>query len=302
LYGTPGTLEILPLDTEELLPPIRLLLEDTDKPAIQPNSLFATDDVALSRVWYDRRSPLLHDGVFYIAEQQQFKSNPNMFLPAPEQDYWQSQWVLRSWNLRAGKTVEAPQRSIPGTPLAITKSGMLITQETGHSYEHIRLNLLALKADHAVLISDYHIQCNYSNVLKWVDDTLYVTCQTWTNTPNNINNISREVSTKIVQLHPTNTGFIEVGNWTFPALGVHLQDAKDGVILTSVNNYRTQYEGELLLAEPQSNCNVYQLIPEQEPILLKNLETCLYGNERVVLTPEQIWNVEGYAGIKSYKF
>ncbi|MDM8565435.1 beta-propeller domain-containing protein [Candidatus Halobeggiatoa sp. HSG11] len=328
-YEEPLGIQILDKNTGELSPPLQLF----KNAASHEKQGIPADDV-----WYDRRSPLLHEGILYIAEQRSFKPSPNMILPMPEKDYWQSQWILRSWNLQANESMEAPIRSIPGEPLAITASGDLITKEWSENKQQ-RLNLLALKENNAVLLGDYYLQCDGYSTFMWADNTLYTSCRNEPDynepirldEPMLIETMSDEASsdevevaevkstrdsqdqpveefvptTQITQLSPTDKGFVEVGSWTFPNW-VNLQSAIDGVVLLSLNNYWPYHYasmGKLSIAPiHESDCNVYQLIPEQEPVLLKNLETCFYNNDGMVMTPEQIWTAEGYAGIKNTKF
>ncbi|MFK5969003.1 MAG: beta-propeller domain-containing protein [Candidatus Marithrix sp.] len=337
-YNNYEPLEVQVFDkkTEQLFAPQLLeLSEKTDNKQEKRSALI--DDT----IWYDRRPPLLHNGWFYLAEQRSFKHNPNMILPLPEQDYWQSQWILRSWNLQANKPVESTTRSIPGWPLAITESGNLITQEMNEDRQQ-RLNLLTLKTNNAVLLDSYNLSCDGYVSFMWATNTLYASCQ---NEPNFINepmielenpilvktifdetsSTGEEISekattkvsektasddieefspiTKITQLNPTDKGFIEVGSWNLPGQ-VNLQFATDGVVLVNTNNYwgYAPMEKSSILPQQELGCNVYQLTPEQEPILLKHLETCLYNNNAVALTSEQIWRAEGYAGIKNTKF
>ncbi|HHB93440.1 MAG TPA: hypothetical protein ENK59_09555, partial [Thioploca sp.] len=243
-------------------------------------------------IWYDRRPPLLHDGWFYLAEQRSFKHHPNMILPLPEQDYWQSQWVLRSWNLQIDKPVESVTRSIPGWPLAITESGNLITQEMDEDRQQ-RLNLLALKPNNAVLLDSYNLSCDGYISFIWATNTLYASCQNKPmikpENPILVEAMSDETSggvseqstisekpidieefsptTKITQLNPTDKGFKEVDSWILPGQ-VRLKFAIDGVVLVNTNNYwyyDVSMEKSSILSQQELGCNVYQLIPEQEP-------------------------------------
>ncbi len=327
-YNSYEPLEIQVLDTksETLHSPQQLELPKNTNDG--QAELLAVDDA----VWYERRQPLLHDGWFYIAEQRPFKPSPNMILTLPEQDYWQSQWILRSWDLQADKPVEAATRSIPGWPLAITESGELITQEANGNGQQ-RLNLLALKENNAVLLGDYNLPCDGYSTFTWADNTLYAICrnengsvyygpmiepifedvaveevvseEALSNTKIDSNNELEEFkpTTQIFQLNPTNKGFVEVGNWTLPGW-VNLQSVADGVVLVNTTNY-WYYDAPMIKSsiapQAETGCDIYQLIPEQEPVLIKNLATCLY-NDRAVFTSTQIWQADGYAGIKNTKF
>lgn len=105
-------------------------------------------------------------------------------------------------------------------------------------------------------------------------------------------------------MSPINKGFIEVGNWTLPGW-VNLQSAADGVVLVNTTNY-WYYDAPMIKSsiapQAESGCDVYQLIPKQEPVLIKNLATCFYNNDGLALTASQIWQADGYAGIKHSKF
>ncbi len=329
----PLEIQVFDKNTEQLFTPQQLeLSEKTD------NKQEKTSELIDDEIWYDRRPPLLHDGWFYLAEQRSFKQNPNMILPLPEQDYWQSQWILRSWDLQADKPVESATRSIPGSPLAITKSGLLITQEMNEDRQQ-RLNLLTLKSNNAVLSDSYNMSCDGYTSFKWATNTLYAICQNEPNVitepegpifletmPDETVSVEEEISvkstrdskeadnidieefspvTKIIQLNPTDKGFVEVGSWTLPGR-INLQVATDGLILVNTNNYWWYYDAPMvrssILPQQELGCNVYQLTPEQEPILLEHLETCIYNNNGTVLASDQIWRAEGYAGIKNVKF
>ena len=83
-YYEPFEAQIFTKNTEKLSPPIKLMTEKQQRRAPPVNDL----------IWYDRSSPFLQNGWFYMAEQQPFKPGPNMILPIPEQDYWQSQYQM----------------------------------------------------------------------------------------------------------------------------------------------------------------------------------------------------------------
>jgi len=52
----------------------------------------------------------------------------------------------------------------------------------------------------------------------------------------------------------------------------------------------------------QAGCDAYRLIPEQEPQLLKHLDTDCYYGSGMVLTDTGLWTAEGFAGIKNIQF
>ncbi|MDM8561707.1 hypothetical protein, partial [Candidatus Parabeggiatoa sp. HSG14] len=105
-------------------------------------------------------------------------------------------------------------------------------------------------------------------------------------------------------------GFTEVGNWTFEGIQNLRAAFADVVLVNSAGWYGpVLYDDMAIDAKPmvrsiappyyQSGCDVYQLKPEQEPLLLKHLETCPYNDEGLILTATQAWFTEGFAGIST---
>jgi hypothetical protein len=105
--------------------------------------------------------------------------------------------------------------------------------------------------------------------------------------------------------------FAEVGQWTLK--GAHtLQTVSPEVVLLGPGYY---WYGPMLDGGPMvkaavarggimppmydSGCDIYHLIPAQEPVLLKHLETCPSSSmEGTVLTTTKAWTAEGFAGIR----
>ncbi|HIE01386.1 MAG TPA: hypothetical protein EYP59_14020, partial [Thiotrichaceae bacterium] len=129
-------------------------------------------------MWYNRSQPLWHKGQFYVAEQRQFQGNETQatVLPRPDQNQWQVQWLLRSWDMQVEEAKEAPTRSIPGQPLGFSASGELITQEVTEQGQ-LRLNLSKLDAEQARLLQSRELPCQAYSQVIWADEAVYVICQ-----------------------------------------------------------------------------------------------------------------------------
>jgi len=125
-----------------------------------------------------------------------------------------------------------------------------------------------------------------------------------------------EPSTQILKLAIANN-FKEVGSWTFKGYQ-QIRAAESDIILMSSEYYGGVYYGGFVddvMIEPavrdmaimppyyQVGCDVYRLIPEQEPELLKKIEgVCPYNESALVLTDTQLWTAEGFKGIKNIQF
>ncbi|MDM8561100.1 hypothetical protein, partial [Candidatus Parabeggiatoa sp. HSG14] len=110
-------------------------------------------------------------------------------------------------------------------------------------------------------------------------------------------------------------GFTEVGNWTFEGIQNLRAAFADVILVNSAGWYGpvlyddvamtadipepSVRSSKMLPSSYQSGCDVYQLKPEQEPLLLKHLETCPYNDEGLILTATQAWFTEGFAGIST---
>jgi len=297
----PLSVQVIELNTGKLYPPQQL--EEIEEPTM------VTSDMLLYR-----SQPLVHNGWFYVAEQRSYNgtSQTATLLPKPEKDEWQAQWVLRSWDLKVENAKEAPTRSIPGTPLTFTANGELITLE---ATKKIRLNLLALDVGNARLLHSRELNCGISSRVRWTKGALYVKCDSETGDlprPIYYSGTREEVNEPITQLLKLNPGqgFMEEGNWTLPGYQ-NLRAVSGEVVLMAYDWYRPWIGGAMpekhVMIEPaimptldeQNGCDIYQLIPEKEPKLLKHLETCPYNDEGLVLTPNQAWVASGFAGIKA---
>ncbi len=297
----PLSVQVIELNTGKLYPPQQL--EEIEEPTMVPSDMLLY-----------RSQPLVHNGWFYVAEQRSYNgtSQTATLLPKPEKDEWQAQWVLRSWDLKVENAKEAPTRSIPGTPLTFTANGELITLE---ATKKIRLNLLALDVGNARLLHSRELNCSAYSRVRWTKGALYVKCDTEVGElpgPIYYSSIREEVNEPITQLLKLNPGqgFMEEGNWTLPGYQ-NLRAVSGEVVLMAYDWYRPWIGGAMpekhVMIEPaimptldeQNGCDIYQLIPEKEPKLLKHLETCPYNDEGLVLTPNQAWVASGFAGIKA---
>ncbi len=236
--------------------------------------------------WYSGEA-FVRDGWFYVGEQR---------------NVTQLQWVLRSWELESAK--EAPNRSIPGRPLAFTAKGDLITQEFT-AQGQLRLNLLALEADNARLLHSREIPCEGYAEVMWAPEVVYVTCQTgniYVPVDEQAEN-DEKATTQLVKLNPI-AGFSEIGRWTLSGYQ-NLRAVSSDVVLVASNYGGWWYYGAVIASDVPINetgCNIYQLQSEKEPQLLKHLDSCPYMKNHIALTPTQAWMAEGFAGIKEVKW
>jgi len=353
LYSNSLTVQLFDLNSRQLNPVLELdkpestttseepdiePVDDIDEPAPPVDDIVAKVAPFAPDIWYSRSQPMVHDGWFYLAEQRPMQSNTRRSMPfvLPENYSRQTQWMLRGWNLNQ-KGKEAPIRSIPGTPLAITANGELITQE--YTPEGQRFNLLALTEDSANLLQTRELAClsNYSTQVMWADDTLYMTCRSGepyfgpiifedeavdsassdgvAETAEEPIQEPPELTTDVIKLEVVGQQLVDGGRWTLDGFHSMQAASQDVVLLAAENYYYGPYYGDvdIDLAEPalvqvrqapaelpeeQTGCNIYQLLPEQEPVLLKHLETCYYGQQNWALTSTQAWRAEGFAGIK----
>jgi len=285
-------------------------------------------------MWYRRSEPLFHKGQFYVAEQRQFQGNETQatVLPRPDQNQWQVQWLLRSWDMQVEEAKEAPTRSIPGQPLGFSANGELITQEVTEQGQ-LRLNLSRLDAKQARLLQSRELPCQAYSQIIWADEAVYVNCQNEENyiRPEPIiledtagekegetaetdtsESENREPTTQLLKLNP-GQGFTSEGQWTLTG-SRRLEAIRSDIVLMGPGYgwYGPWLEGDMMVksarrSQPmpsnyQSGCDIYQLLPEKEPVLLKHLDSCLYGDPSIVLTPTQAWTAEGYAGISEIKW
>jgi hypothetical protein len=285
-------------------------------------------------IWYDRSVPLVHDGWFYVGEQQPFdpKASPQTaHLVVPKSDTGETQWTLRSWYIKADQATEGQRRLIPGRPLGITATGELITQEST-SDGKLRLNLLALEENEARLLSSRHLPCRDYSEVRWVNqESLYVKFETqerywgpvyYDVAPASDGVSAMEESPEVTQPEEQTTQILKLspakelgddGQWTFKGVWNIQAISKDLVLLSpGYYWYGPMYDGAMVKSEAvasdkmaimppyqDSGCDVYQLQPASQATLLKHLETCPYGSsDATVLTSSKIWTAEGFTGIK----
>jgi hypothetical protein len=326
--------QVLNVNTGELQ--AAQVLETQQEPPVSTSDASTVMETAIDTkiAWYNRGQALLHDGWFYVAEQRAFQPavrEQTAHLLMPETTYdWQAEWVLRRWNMTLTVPTEAQSLSIPGNPLAFTENGELITQEFTNK-GLLRLNLLALDIGNASLLHSRELLCQgYSQVI-WASDTVYVSCEKNGYGPGPIvmedtvnessvddeNNQDEpepppeqqpQPTTQVLRLNP-GQGFTEDGSWTLEGYRNIHAASSEVVLLGARYGWYEPWLAEddvdvaveptvrSLLPNYQNGCDVYQLRPDNAPVLLKHLESCPY-NEGLVLTPTQAWMAEGFAGIK----
>ena len=308
-----------------------------EEPAIAP--ALPGDSVASFAPYYPRTSPLVHDGWFYMAERRPIQADnvQTTLFTVPEKYYWQDQWVLRGWNLNDNGT-EAPIRSIPGTPLLLTANGELITQENTPDGLRFNLLALTANSAHLLQSRD-GVCSNYSTQVMKAGEALYITCQSnidYGSEPvffeeetfdsasseqpekedNGESEQTPELTTELIKLAVIDQKLTDIGHWTLTGYH-HLRAASGNIVVMMANNYSygpyfsidtvaiDVAEPAILrqvpsteLPKEQTGCNIYQLASE-EPILLKHLETCEYGNQRWALSSDKAWIANNFAGIKT---
>ena len=317
----PLAVQVLDTRTGKLHPAEQL--EKTDEGAFEEtsNSMVASTTSYVGPHWYSGH-PLVHNGWFHVAEQRQFQNmvNKPAFMRVPENDYWQPQWVLRSWDLTVTETKEAESRQIPGRPLAFTANGELITQEYTRDWQY-RLNLLALGDNQARLLQSRVVPCEGSSQFMLANDAVYISCHSGGNRYGPVfdKDIAYEEkgdgdsvradeatvasedkpTTQILKLNP-GQGFTEDESWTLPGYQ-NLRAVAGETALVAPNGWwyyggvdDANVEG---MPPYQSGCNVYQLVAGIDPKFLSNLEDCPYVNEGWALTPKKAWMPKGFEGI-----
>jgi len=195
------------------------------------------------------------------------------------------------------------------------------------------LNLSRLDAKQARLLQSRELPCQAYSQIIWADEAVYVNCQNDENyiRPEPIiledtagekegetaetdtsESENREQTTQLLKLNP-GQGFTEEGQWTLTG-SRRLEAIRSDIVLMGPGYgwYGPWFGGDMVeksarRSQPmpsnyQSGCDIYQLLPEKEPVLLKHLDSCLYGDPSIVLTPNQAWTAEGYAGISEIKW
>ncbi len=147
------------------------------------------DSTGFAPQWYQRSDLLLDAEHFYLGEQRPvyFESQPPIQPKQPEaatgvaanfikpQPYYSTEWRLRSWHWENGKAVEQPTRAIPGKPLALAQDGRLLTVE--HTHKGSRLQLIALHGIWTQVLQMLDFDCTINN-LHSTAQGFYATCGT----------------------------------------------------------------------------------------------------------------------------
>ena len=324
----PLTMQVFDVETSELRPTQPLekteeeLLEKTEE---EPNSLIATKPFP-----YGRSQPLVHNGWFYVAEQQPFQgfntstTNDQELTLIPEDGYGQPQWLLRSWDLATAN--ETPAKQIPGYLLAFTANDELITWERTRDRQ-TRLNLLALKENSARLLQSRVVTCKGNLQLIWANEAVYVSCQTGDisgllpaeivlsaekinaveSRVHEVENSNVEIlppTMQILKLNPAQ-GFTEEDSWTLPGYQ-NLRAISGKIALVASDGYR--YNSVLdkdMLGIPAFNngCNVYKLLPGQKAEFVSNLLECpYYSGNNWALSANKAWIAKGFEGISVFEW
>lgn len=337
----PFTVQVLDVNTGKLSPP--QVLENVNEPfeEKEPNQPILDDvgvsadvevsvDVELKPIavaadepmiapgisYYDRSQPLFHKGWFYLAEQKPFKPTQEQaaLLPVQGQNYIHPQWVLRSWDMKVKDAKEAPPRSIPGRPLTFMASGGLLTQEVTKEGK-LRLNLLALEVDSALLLQSRELPCYGYSTVKWTDKMVYVNCEAYRyqsgpiyshvsgegktedfNASVKEENVKEEVevetveveteieakeepTTQLLKLNPEQ-GFAEEGNWRLSGYQILMAVSTDVVLINS-NNWYGPWIGGGVIAKPAMTEPAIMPSPDQQSGC--NVYQLITGKEPVLL-------------------
>jgi hypothetical protein len=322
----PLTVQVFDVKANELRPMQQL--EKTEEELEESNSLIAAKPL-FGSYWYGWGQPLLHNGWFYVAEQQPFQNQasatngPAFIMPIPEDGYWRPQWLLRGWDLTTSN--EAPARQIPGQPLAFTANGELITQEQTKDRQ-TRLNFVALKENSARLLQSKVIPCEGNLQLLWDNEAVYMSCQTGdlsgllpdeiilsAEKINAVEPRAHEVENSIEILPPTmqilklnpGQGFSEEASWTLPGYQ-NLRAISGEIALVASDGWRYNSVPDKDMSEiPAFNngCNVYKLLPGQKSEFVSNLPECpYYGNNTWALSANKAWVAKGFEGISVFEW
>jgi len=333
----PLAIQVVELDTGQLRPaqiletvkpevPIDVIPPATDTPPAigSDTSSVGTEETPLAitepapvmdakialPIWYNRTQPLVCNGWFHVPEQQPLSKEVQARFGTTSE----SQWLLRSWELKPEGAQETSPRSIPGQPLAFTPNCDLITQEFTENGA-TRVNLSALEPNNARLLQSCDVPCEggYTSQVTTTDEGLvYASCVREIKYILPPSDTDPRATTTLVKLDLTQ-GCAEQGNWT---VNKHwnLQEAAADVVMVSEGGWYGPWlmEGGLMLKDSakmatmppyyQPGCDIYRLIPDRDPILLKHLETFCPARESTALTPEQVWTAKGFAGIEWIKW
>lgn len=217
-------------------------------------------------IWYGRSQPITQDNLFCVGEQQGIE--PPVFIleeralaesvqseekPVDVDPYvpQQPQWVLRCWDLTTYQ--ELPQRTIPGSPVAFTSAGHLITQEYLENGQ-LRLNLLTLEATQASLLHSRELAaCERYNAQMWpVGDALYLSCT----------HQIVYLDTPVATIEPASEGASETkedtrGDSSDNAVAIDSDEPIDGTVICPTFAPPTE-------TEPTADTLIFKLNPEQQ--------------------------------------
>lgn len=182
-----------------------------------------------------------------------------------------------------------------------------------------------------------YIDCEIEEQQYWIQPILYEeeVVETSTDKAESENSVSEEVKEEtlaITRLLKLNGQLAKVGEWEFSGNKRLQIAASDKVLLAndywyygpfrtkpavgkaapvvansqlSAQSTGSRMSAKMSIMPPyygESGCDVYQLQPQNEPKLLKHLEECPYYETNSVLGEDQIWSVEGFAGIQFVKY
>jgi uncharacterized secreted protein with C-terminal beta-propeller domain len=263
--------------------------------------------ISTTTTWFNRSQPLVKDGWLYLGEQRQFVMDKRLPANYNYQIEQQSQWTLRSWNLQSASLVEAPRRTLAGSPITFTNQGLLVTQEYTEKGQN-RLNVLALSGQNVNLVSSRELDASCFP-LTMQTDGVYVQCTTYpqytyatdTKVASTITSQSSTILLKLDAAH----NLAEVGHWTWSGYRFIRAINNDMIILSNDNGgiyyataATTNVASSSILPYSSVSCELYRL-DNASPSLLKKLDTCP-NMETVALSDKQGWIAQGFAGISVF--
>jgi hypothetical protein len=298
----PLAIQVVELDTGKLRAAQRLEGVTADNTSIQE--------------WINRSQWLLQDDYLFVAETRYAilpvdSAKTTVASSINPNRYQNSQTLLRSWQLLPDGAKEMTARSIPGEPVGVMPGGkFVVTREVS---DQLRLNLLALNPDTARLVSSRVLPCRTDSQVSWVDGVVYVACVT--NAPTDQTLV--EMTTPILKLDPFSgelaAGFAEVARWDIKGYHAMITVTPDGIALIGNNYsylYRPMTDTPMLTADTKmmmpsyytADCDVYQLVTAEKPLLLKHFDTCPLYNNTFALSASQAWVAKGFEGLDVVKW
>jgi hypothetical protein len=262
------------------------------------------DNPANTTSWYYSHStPLLKDGVFYVARQVEMpvEAQAGLIAPSPRPSLM---WRLESWKITDTGWQPEASRSIPGIPLAV-QGKRLITQES--SYDSVtqasqtRLNLLQLEPHWATLL-DSVSTCYLSSAL-WDGQAVFFTCS-----GPMIYYAADMVSTSIMPPPPADYAlrriavadrFLPEQSWQFDSYRSLRAVAGDTVVFGDNAYYwaDARYTTGLYSPSYTPSCEVMRLSGDQAVSLAK-IADCPWFGGGMVLKPGALYSANGYRGLR----